>query len=39
MIKKIIITILTVLFFIQTAIAEDKNNNINKKFKHFLKMY
>ena len=37
MIKKIIITILTTLFFMQTAMAEDKNNNINKKFKHFLK--
>ncbi len=37
MIKKIIITILTTLFFMQTVMAEDKVNNINKKFKHFLK--
>ena len=35
--KKIIITILATLFFTQSAMADKKNNNINKKFKQFLK--
>lgn len=35
MIKQIIITILALIFFTQTAIAEEKNNKLNIKFNQF----
>ena len=37
MIKKITITFLTCVLFVQTAIAEEKNNKINEKLNQFLK--
>ena len=37
MIKKITITFLTFVLFVQTAIAEEKNNKINEKLNQFLK--